>query len=202
MVKRVGRSCPKCVQERAQPATQLMGDLPRERLAAFEPAFTNTAVDYFGPFVVSYGRGRTIKRYGVLFTCLTSRAVHLDLAQPLSTEDIMLAFRRFVAAQRRPSKIFSDNGTNFVGPRRSSLRRSEVLEKTRSYTPDVLWRVWIGSFNCRPHRTSEELTRAWSGTQNWRSTECWDLKEPAPAIQQRSSELYFMKPPASSTADR
>ena len=41
--------------------------------------------------------------------------MHLDLAQSLSTEDFMLAFRRFVAAQRRPSKIFSDNGTNFVG---------------------------------------------------------------------------------------
>ena len=52
-MKRVGRSCPKCVQERAQPATQLMGDLPREWLAALEPAFTITAVDYFGPFVVS-----------------------------------------------------------------------------------------------------------------------------------------------------
>ncbi len=50
--RQVRRSCEICVKERARPSTQLMGELPRERLAAFKPAFTNTVVDYFGPFLM------------------------------------------------------------------------------------------------------------------------------------------------------
>ncbi len=58
-----------------------MGELPREGLAGFQPAFTNTAVDYFGPFLISYDRGKTAKRYRALFVCLTKRAVYLELEQ-------------------------------------------------------------------------------------------------------------------------
>ena len=56
-----------------------MGNLPKERLGLEEHPFTYTGVDFFGPFNVKYTRGTrstktTIKRYGVLFTCLTIRA--------------------------------------------------------------------------------------------------------------------------------
>ncbi len=90
-----------------------MGALPGGRLASFEPAFTNTAVDYFGPFVTSWVRGKTTKRYGALFTCLTTRAIYLDFAQSLS--DFFLTFRRFLSLHKSPIILFSGNGTNFVG---------------------------------------------------------------------------------------
>ena len=54
-----------------------MADLPNSRLGYQQPPFTNTGVDYFGPMLVRHGR-KTEKRYGMVFTCLTTRAVHLE----------------------------------------------------------------------------------------------------------------------------
>lgn len=56
-----------------------MADLPSERLVKDLPPFSNVGLDYFGPFEVRKGRG-TAKRHGVLFTCMTSHAVHLEVA--------------------------------------------------------------------------------------------------------------------------
>ena len=55
---------------------QLMADLPKESLTPFEPLFTYTGVDSFGPFHVKRGHGSE-KVYGCLFTCFTSRAIHI-----------------------------------------------------------------------------------------------------------------------------
>lgn len=70
-------------------------------------------MDFFGPFEVKHGRA-TVKRYGVVFTCLNVRAVHIEVAQTLNTDSCINAIRRFVA-RRGPIKVMrSDNGTNFV----------------------------------------------------------------------------------------
>ena len=61
---------------------QLMESLPQSRLQAFTPPFYNTGVDYFGPLLVKERRS-TVKRYGCLFTCLVTRAVHLEIAHSL-----------------------------------------------------------------------------------------------------------------------
>jgi hypothetical protein len=54
-----------------------------------------SAVDYFGPWLVKEGR-REVKRYGVLFTCMASRAVHLEIAHSMDTSSFINAYRRFV----------------------------------------------------------------------------------------------------------
>ena len=113
--KKVRYSCAECVREKAKPFAQLMGDLPSGRLEPFKPAFYNTAVDCFGPVECAQGRGRFVKQYGVVFTCLTTRAVYVDSADSLSTEDFFLPWRRFLAIYNWPKKMYSDNGTNFVG---------------------------------------------------------------------------------------
>ena len=69
LAKNVTQSCVICRKLYAQPKTQLMADLPLERLEANKPPFTNTGIDYFGPIEVKQGRSM-VKRYGVIFTCL------------------------------------------------------------------------------------------------------------------------------------
>lgn len=65
-----------------------MAPLPLKRLETSLKAFTKVAVDFGGPFITMQGRGkrrgkRREKRYLCLFTCLTSRAVHLEMAYGL-----------------------------------------------------------------------------------------------------------------------
>ncbi|XP_043212326.1 uncharacterized protein LOC122376502, partial [Amphibalanus amphitrite] len=68
-------------------------------------------IDYFGPLTVRRFR-KTEKRYGLLVTCLATRAIHLEVSNSLDTDSFLMAFRRFVARRGRPKKVFSDNGTN------------------------------------------------------------------------------------------
>ena len=58
---------------------------------------------------------RREKRWGVLFTCLSTRAVHLELANSLSASSAIMALQRLAARRGSPCVIYSDNGTNFRG---------------------------------------------------------------------------------------
>ncbi|XP_062538072.1 uncharacterized protein LOC134206386 [Armigeres subalbatus] len=114
VVKQVSRNCAYCKIRRARPANPPMAPLPAARLAHHERAFTYTGVDYFGPLLVKLGRSN-VKRWIALFTCLTVRAVHLEVAYTLSTESCISCVRRFVGRRGPPAEFFSDNGTNFQG---------------------------------------------------------------------------------------
>jgi hypothetical protein len=92
---------------------QQMSNLPAERLTPDKPPFCYVGVDYFGPLSVKHKRSLE-KRYGCLFTCLTTQAVHLEVAHSLDTESFLCAVSRFIARRGFPEKIFSDNGTNLT----------------------------------------------------------------------------------------
>lgn len=80
--------------------------------------FTHTGVDFAGYFEVKTSTRRnagTTKCYVSLFICLTTKAVHLELARDLSTQAFIDALARFVARRGIPSDMYSDQGTNFVG---------------------------------------------------------------------------------------
>ncbi len=108
----IGR-CYSCRKRQSPVSQQKMADLPHDRVTPSKPPFTYTGVDCFGPFEVKRGRS-TVKRYGVLFTCLTVRAIHIEVASSLDTESFINALRRFVARRGQPEEIRSDNGGNFV----------------------------------------------------------------------------------------
>ena len=80
------------------------------------PPFTFTGVDLFGPLTVKWGR-RTAKRWGCLFTCLTTRA-DLEVTPSLKTDDFIMVLRQFIRRRGPPKEIWSDRGTNFVGTNR------------------------------------------------------------------------------------
>lgn len=112
-VRKFLSECVVCRKVSAKRTEQKMADLPKERLLPDKPPFTHVGVDYFGPFLVKRGRS-TVKRYGVLFTCLTTRAVHIEVAHTLDTDSCLNAVRRFMSRRGQVSLIRSDNGTNFV----------------------------------------------------------------------------------------
>ncbi|XP_072040573.1 uncharacterized protein [Amphiura filiformis] len=105
--------CVKCKRLRSKPQVQKMADLPTDRLEP-APPFTYCAVDYFGPFLIKEGR-KELKRYGVLFTCLASRAIHIETSASLSTDSFINALRRIIAIRGPIRLLRSDRGTNFVG---------------------------------------------------------------------------------------
>jgi hypothetical protein len=105
--------CIKCRKLRGSLQEQKMADLPEDRLDP-APPFTYSAVDYFGPWLIKEGR-RQVKRYGVLFTCLASRAIHLETANSLDTSSFLNAYRRFIGRRGPVRHLRSDRGTNFVG---------------------------------------------------------------------------------------
>ena len=76
--------------------------------------FTYCGVDMFGPFLVKDGR-KIQKRYGAMFTCLSSGAVHIEATTNLATDSFIQALRRLISRKGNVRMIRSDNGTNFVG---------------------------------------------------------------------------------------
>ncbi|XP_013409149.1 uncharacterized protein LOC106172794 [Lingula anatina] len=90
-----------------------MSDLPADRLEP-APPFTYSAVDFFGPIYVKEGR-KQMKRYGAMFTCLASRAIHIEVAYSLSTDSFINCYRRFVCRRGPVRLLGADRGTNFIG---------------------------------------------------------------------------------------
>ncbi|XP_055585244.1 uncharacterized protein LOC129738083 [Uranotaenia lowii] len=114
LYKTVRKSCQVCKIDRAIPQPPLMSDLPPCRVAAFTRPFSYLGIDYFGPIIIKNGRKQE-KRWGVLATCLTIRAVHLQLVRSLTTDSCILAIRNIMGRRGVPITIYSDRGTNFIG---------------------------------------------------------------------------------------
>ena len=103
-----------CKRRRSRPANQIMAPLPKVRLRFMYRAFDQCGVDYAGPFTTIQGRGQQ-KRWSCVFTCLSVRAVHLEIAWAMDTDAFLNAFSRFTSRRGIPKEVVSDNGTNFVG---------------------------------------------------------------------------------------
>lgn len=93
-----------------------MAALPEERMET-TPPFTYCGMDCFGPFYVKEVR-KELKRYGLLLTCMCSRAVHIEMLNDLTTDAFINALRSFIAIRGTVRQLRSDQGTHFVGARR------------------------------------------------------------------------------------
>ena len=114
IIKQVIRHCFPCKRLFAPPCVQKMANLPIERLEPHRPPFSYVGLDCFGPFQVKYRRSE-VKRYGCIYTCLLTRAVHIEKLEGLDTDSFLNGFRRFAARRGSPVKVWSDRGSNFIG---------------------------------------------------------------------------------------
>ena len=140
----VVHACVRCKWLRGKFVEQMMANLPIDRTVTEAP-FTFCGVDLFGPMKVKEGR-ITLKTYGVLFTCLSVRAVHVEMASSLETDTFIQALTRFMGRRGEVREIRCDNGTNFIGAEnelRAAIKEMDH-EKIRAYMTEnggdwVLW---------------------------------------------------------------
>lgn len=117
LIDKITRTCVTCRRINWISTKQRHADLPEDRVRSGDRPFTYTGVDCFGPFLIKQGRTRT-KRWGCLFTCLVSRAIHLELLAALDGDSFINAVTRFAARRGPPRRVRSDNGTNITGANR------------------------------------------------------------------------------------
>lgn len=87
-------------------------------------------MDNFGPLVVKRGRSE-VKRYGVIFTCMSSRGAQLEISHSLETDSCINAIRRFMARRGPVKSIKSDNGTNIVGAEKELREMLAKLDQSK-----------------------------------------------------------------------
>ena len=120
--------CVICRKLRGTLQVQKMADLPEDRLEP-APPFTYSGVDFFGPWLIKEGR-RELKRYGVLFTCMTSRAIHLETATSLESDSFINALRRFINRRGPIRQLRCDRGTNFVGAKKELQKALSSMDQS------------------------------------------------------------------------
>ncbi|XP_058456399.1 uncharacterized protein LOC131433814 [Malaya genurostris] len=127
---RIRRNCQLCKIRNAMPQPPMMSNLPAARLAVYARPFSFIGIDYFGPQQVVLGR-RVEKRWGVLITCLTVRAIHIEIAHSLTTDSCIMAIRNFMSRRGIPLEIYSDRGTNFIGAERELKEALKTVDQDR-----------------------------------------------------------------------
>ena len=109
-------------------------DLPSERVSE-DPPFTHVGLDFAGPLFVtdgnSKGANESSKVYVCLFTCASTRAVHLEMTRGLGVQAFLLAFQRITTRQGLPATLNSHNAKTF----KSSCK--EIHKITRA---EEVWR--------------------------------------------------------------
>ena len=149
LLKSIEVHCLICRKRNAKTVTPMIAELPVEKLGYRQPPFTNCGVDYFGPFYVSI-RKISEKRWCFLFTCMTTRAVHIEIVSSMDTSSCVNGIERFIARRGTPSVIWYDNGTKFVGAEK------ELLNCIQSWkgqaTPELVKKDIKWKFNPREPR--------------------------------------------------
>ncbi|XP_018402017.1 PREDICTED: uncharacterized protein LOC108779145 [Cyphomyrmex costatus] len=115
--RKVIRNCVTCFRSKPVQSETIMASLPAGRVNASR-SFMHCGVDYAGPFILRESKRRnacTHKAYLAVFVCFSTKCVHLELVSDLTAEAFIAALKRFVSRRGKPSCIYSDNGTTFVG---------------------------------------------------------------------------------------
>lgn len=129
LIRKITHDCLPCFRQRHHTSHQQMANLPSVRITQALP-FVNTGCDYAGPILLkdaNVRKPRMSKGYICFFVCLVTSAIHLELVTDLTTESFLAALRRFISLRGKCSKMYSDNGTNFIGAKRSLDEMQKLL---------------------------------------------------------------------------
>ena len=113
---------------------QRMADLPHDRTEVCTP-LTNVGFDVFGPWAVQTRKTRggapNAKRWGLVFTCLSSRAIHIEVLEAMDASAFIYGLRRFFALRGLAKLLRCDRGTNFIGAKTELREAASELNKER-----------------------------------------------------------------------
>lgn len=132
-VKQCIHACVTCRRHQQAMTQQQMASLPQPRVTQ-APPFSSSGVDYCGPFQLRIGTQRTrtlTKTYVVIFVCMATKAVHIDVAHDLSARAFLNVFTRFTSRRGPCAHLYSDNGTAFVGA--NHLMQRDLVEWRNAY---------------------------------------------------------------------
>ena len=172
-VKGVVRRCVKCKKFEAKPfPTPKEAVLPPSRVSE-DPPFTNTGIDFAGPLYATNNQEMG-KVYICLFTCASTRAVHLELVRCLSVPSFLQAFRRFVSRRGLPSRLITDNAKTFKSASKvvkNILRSTEIQRELAS--KGVTWKFiiekapWQGGFYERMIQSTKRCLKKLLDVHPW-----------------------------------
>ena len=149
-VRRIIHLCKTARCRNPTPVDPRMAPLPSQRIDERQP-FTCVSTDMFGPFLVRHEcqekdcphSRAPAKVYGLIFTCMATRAVHVELLEDMSTETFLQALRRMIARRGHTAYIYSDNAKSFLAAKAELNRLSEafnwrtVVNETQRY--NITW---------------------------------------------------------------
>ena len=144
LFRTVKKECTICKFRENQPLEQQMAAIPEYRFEKPLHAFSKTGLDFAGPFSIKQGRAKQrLKSYILVFTCLQTRAVHLEATLDQSTASVMNALSRFVDMRGLPDEILSDNWKSFTSPNKELEKWVQDLDEgllIRQVYANVNWR--------------------------------------------------------------
>jgi transposase InsO family protein len=178
VVKAVVYGCKQCRERKPIQVSTPPAPLHYSRLQKGASVFLMTGMDFFGPFTINKGK----KMWGLLLTCLTTRAVHLEAVERLTVPAWINAFGRFVARRGKPKEVFSDSAATFVSGNRifrhelAEMLKDEELQQVRAHLTQKLgikfhfnlpgtphlggaWERLVGEAKAQMVRSSESVVK-------------------------------------------
>lgn len=140
-IEKILKLCKKQLCRQPKPNLQQMAPVPKERTLIGRP-FTNVALDYFGPMLVPKEDGDK-KVWCCIFTCFSTRAVHLELVEDMTSSEFLNALKRLTARHGQPNTLYSDNAKQFKAAEKELGRLVRKLDnaelKTNLTAKGITW---------------------------------------------------------------
>lgn len=146
-IKSITCNCVVCRRRSAKPNPQLTGQLPKECITP-DAVFNKIGLDYAGPIYIKQGSTRKptiVKAYVCVFVSLSMKAVHIEAVSDLMSEAFIACLRRFISRRGKPTLLWSDHGTNFVGAKRLLKELYEFLKEVKPIKSYLIYVALKGS---------------------------------------------------------